>query len=255
MKKLASFGASHLLNSPSLPSSIYWPSQKIKIRFHVFTLPAAWLVFEGAGVLGILSVPEPRGKFGIFLCTRAYMEETEDWQLAPNDWKFFKSQSLGGSLEFSYVPEPIWRRQKSDTSHLASLDSSPTGNIRGKRKLGIFLSLRAYMEGKDRNFFKSLSRWQLEEWHLVPRLVRCFANRLYSWGSVLEICVYTFPPPRRWCHNIREKAASAPPPRRHTSGDVIFGTISLRLGKMREFGADRMGSSKVISVINENGGS
>ena len=35
--KLAFLGALRFLNPPSLPSSIYWPSQEIKIMFHVST--------------------------------------------------------------------------------------------------------------------------------------------------------------------------------------------------------------------------
>ena len=93
MKKLASFGASHLLNPPSLPSSIYWPSQKIKIMTvsclnpsHIMSSPRTTLrsvsrlrlMFEIAGKPGIFSVPESRGELGIILSPRAYMEETEE---------------------------------------------------------------------------------------------------------------------------------------------------------------------------------
>ena len=43
------------------------------------TLPRSVLrlrpVFEGAGEPGIFSVPEPRGKLGIFVSPRAYIEE------------------------------------------------------------------------------------------------------------------------------------------------------------------------------------
>ena len=53
---------------------IYWPSQKKKIMFHVFT-PHLRPVFEGAGEFGIFSVPEPRRKLGIFPCPRAYIKE------------------------------------------------------------------------------------------------------------------------------------------------------------------------------------
>ena len=38
--------------------------------------PCLWPVFEGAGEPGIFSVPEPRGKLGIFSNPRACMKET-----------------------------------------------------------------------------------------------------------------------------------------------------------------------------------
>ena len=45
--------------------------------------------------------------------------------------------------------ELIWRRQKSDTLHLASLGASSTGcNRRGRGKLKICLHLRAYIEAE-----------------------------------------------------------------------------------------------------------
>ena len=84
-QNLASLGASRLLNPPSFPSSIYWHSQKIKI------------------MLLILS-----SHFACGLCLRE--------QGSP---EFSQSLNRGESLEFFQVPEPIWRRQKSDSSHRA----------------------------------------------------------------------------------------------------------------------------------------
>ena len=75
-------------------------------------------MFEGAGEPGIFSVPERRGKHGIFPSPRAYMEGTEVWQLAQSDRNFSQSQSLGGSSVLFQVSGPIRRRQLKEW-HLA----------------------------------------------------------------------------------------------------------------------------------------
>ena len=88
--------------------------------FHVFIRLRS--VFEGAGEPGIFSVPESRGKLGIFSSLRAYMEETV-------------------------------KTMTSRTSHLASLDSLLTGCIERRKTLGIFPSPIAYIErGGAREF-------------------------------------------------------------------------------------------------------
>ena len=90
--------------------------------FRVFTShltsPA---VFEEAGELGIFSVPEHKKKLGIFPCPRVYMEET--------------------------VRRVIPRT-------LALLGASPSGCIRRRKKLGIFLSTRTYREGERSKFLQ-----------------------------------------------------------------------------------------------------
>ena len=55
-----------ILNPPSLSSSIYWPSQKIKIMFHVFTRYVVCGLSLREQESTEFSVPEPGGKLGIF---------------------------------------------------------------------------------------------------------------------------------------------------------------------------------------------
>ena len=86
---------------------------------------------------------------------------------------FYKSQSLfrGWKTSTTISLQVDWSlyggdSQKSDTSLL----TSPTGRIRSKRKLGIFPSPRAYIEG-ERSEFKSQSLGGSSEFFEVPESV------------------------------------------------------------------------------------
>jgi len=57
-----------------ISENTYWPSQKIKIIFHVSTSLRLRPVFGGAEEPGISSVKEPRGKLEIFRSPRAYIK-------------------------------------------------------------------------------------------------------------------------------------------------------------------------------------
>ena len=95
--------------------------------------------------------------------------------------EFSQSLNLGESLKIFQVPELIWRRQKSDSSHFASLGASPTGCIRRKRKLGIFTSPRVYIKGERSEFFQ------------VPRpIYRRFAIQLYWHISSYFPCISSY---------------------------------------------------------------
>ena len=70
-------------------------------------------VFEGAGEPGIFSVTESRGKLGIFLSPRAYMEETVRAVTSRTSLRSVLRQQAvfegGGSSEFFQVPRIISR--------------------------------------------------------------------------------------------------------------------------------------------------
>ena len=87
---------------------------KAKNRDHVSCLHLALRlrpVFEGAGEPGIFSVPEPRGKIGIFPSPGAYVEETVEQTVFEGEGEsgIFPSSRAYVEverLEFFLVPEP-----------------------------------------------------------------------------------------------------------------------------------------------------
>ena len=118
------------------------------------------------------SVSEPRGKLGIFLSSRAYIEE-------------------GKNSKFFQVPEPTGKlrmilrlrtyMQENDTSHLASLGPSSTGGGRSE-----FSQVpEPIWRGRNRNFSKCQNlRESLE--------LTCFC--LFS-GVPLNLEIANQPPP------------------------------------------------------------
>ena len=130
--------------------------------FHVFTTYQR-PVFEGAEEPGIFSIPEPRGKLGIFPSPRAYMKETIREVTSRNSLHsvlrqraVFKGKGNFELFQVPEIPEPrrkwAWDFSKSQGIEGVRSESSKSQGLGGspevlsvsepRRKLGIFLSLR-----------------------------------------------------------------------------------------------------------------
>ena len=100
-------------------------------KFEIFLRPR---VYIGGERSEFFQVPEPRRKFRSFLSPRAFIEREVR--------NFMTTRA--------YMKETV-RRMASR----ALLGVSPTGGIRRRRKLGMFPSPRAYIQGGDRNVSKA----------------------------------------------------------------------------------------------------
>ena len=132
----------------------------------------------------IFIVPEPRRKLGlgIFLSSRAYMEETLG-RVTPRTSlrSVLRQQPVfegGGSFEFFQVPRPIWWRKDKNFSKSQSLYTERNNSVILTKKYSqmepleekiVFttISLRVWKR-KDRNFSKSQGLYREGEIGIFP---------------------------------------------------------------------------------------